>query len=618
MTDARNWLRRGLAAQQAGEIQAAIEAYRHAIELSGDADAWHMLGMLQHQRGDSEAALECLQQALRQRPADPAVLANRAAVHLARGHFNLAEDDAELASRSRPQSYTAWINLGLAQEGQGMLGTALSAFERAHALRPGEATRTALLRCLFASAKVQGLNGRPSNAEKLWLRYWALGGDSADAWLLRANVAGDLGRHEEALDDLAEARRRAPESAEYASAELIAHCHSVNTDARVLSRMTRAWAKRFCTKTAGWHEPVQCAALRRIGFYSPRFAAGPMASLVLPLLQQLSRLGIEVFLYSGFDYCDDDTPRFRAAAQVWRDVHTDTDEALVQRVSADRLDALVDLCGHAPGNRLRAFALRMAPMQVSWGDWFATTGVPNIDVFLGDKVLTPASEDDHYSERVVRLARSRFVYAPQIGAREVELGLERGAGPRRFVSLNRISKLTDATVSCWARILAALPDSELRLRSAALDEPRTAALVRQRFSNHGISGERIQCFGFANYQDVLSDYAQADIALDPFPFGGCVTTMDALWMAVPVVTLRGNSLVARQGASLLTAHGCAEWIAEDEEHYVRIAIQLAQQRSALQSCRQALLAKRETSILFDAPAFAVHWLVALNSVSANR
>jgi protein O-GlcNAc transferase len=613
MTDARSWLQRGLAAHQAGETQAAVDAYRRAIELADDADAWHMLGMLRHQQGDSEAALDSLQQALRQRPADPAVLANRAAVHLARGDFNSAEDDAELAARSRPQSYAAWINLGLAQEAQGMLDTALSAFERAHALRPGAAAREALLRCLFALAKIRGLNGRPSAAEKLWLRYLALGGDSADAWLLRANVASDLGRHEDALDWLAEARRRAPGSSEYASAELIARCHCVDTDVRVLSRMTRAWAKRFCTQTAGWHEPATSSALRRIGFYSPRFAAGPMASLVLPLLQQLHRQGIEVFLYAGFDHSDDATPRFRAAAQVWRDVHTDTDEMLVQRVSADALDALVDLCGHAPGNRLRALAQRMAPLQVSWGDWFASTGVPNMDAFLGDAVLTPAAEDDCYSERVLRLAHSRFVYAPQVTAADVPVRSRRSDGRLRFVSLNRISKLTDATVSCWARVLNAVPESELMLRSAALDEAQTAKVLRQRFAHHGIAGERILCAGFASYQDVLADYAQADIALDPFPFNGCVTTLDALWMGVPVVALRGRSLVARQGASLLTAHGCEDWVAASVDEYVGIAVRLAQSLTGLEDHRRSLLAKRDTSALFDVAGFTADWLSALSA-----
>jgi predicted O-linked N-acetylglucosamine transferase (SPINDLY family) len=277
----------------------------------------------------------------------------------------------------------------------------------------------------------------------------------------------------------------------------------------------------------------------------------------------------------------------------------------------------VDLCGHAPGNRLRAFARRMAPLQVSWGDWFATTGVPNMDVFLGDAMLTPAAEDDCYSERVLRLAHSRFVYAPQGTALDLPDPRVLGEGRLRFVSLNRISKLTDATVSCWARILSALPESELLLRSAALDEPQTAALLRQRFSQQGIAAERILCFGFASYQDVLADYAQADIALDPFPFNGCVTTLDALWMGVPVVALRGRSLVARQGASLLMAHGCADWVAENADDYLAIAMRLAQSRAELRQHSQVLLAKRETSVLFDVPGFTTDWLAALAASNAK-
>jgi protein O-GlcNAc transferase len=617
MTEAREWLQRGLAAHQAGDSAVAESAYRQAIALTGDADAWHMLGMLQHQGADSAAALESLHQALLKRPGDAAILANRAAVHLSGGDAAAARTDAERSVRARPDLYAGWINLGLALEAQAAFDAAVTALEHAHALRPNPASEAALQRCCFALARALGIGGRPSGSEQVWARYFALGGDAADAWLLRANAAVDLGRHDLGLQYLGEARRRAPESADPASAELIAYCHRPDTDAQLLSRMTRSWAMKFCRDFASDPLSRVRARMRRIGFYSPRFAAGPMASLVLPLLQQLRQHAIEVYLYAGFDHVDDDTPRFRAAAHVWRACHADSDAELVQHARADQLDVMVDLCGHAPGNRLRAFALRMAPLQLSWGDWFASTGLPNMDVFFGDPVLTPTSEDACYTERVQRLPHSRFVYRAPESASVSMASLNNDRRPLRFVSLNRISKLTDATVACWSRVLQAVPGSELQLRSASLDEAGSAALLRKRFAHHGVVGARVLCAGFAGYDAVLADYARADIALDPFPFNGCVTTLDALWMGVPVVALRGRSLVARQGASLLVAHGCADWVAKDVDDYVAIAAGLAQSRPELQQHRQALLAMRDTSVLFDVPRFAEDWLAALAASEAR-
>lgn len=616
--EARQWLQRGLSAHRANDLIKAASCYQRAIDINGNADAWHMLGMLTHQKGDSKAALDCLQHALHHRPFEPSILANRAAVQLALGDFSQAEIDASQAARARPDLYAAWINLGLALEAMSRWKEAHIALKRAHSLRPSETTLKALQRCMFRLAQDLSLTGRPSAAALAWKEYFESGGDAADAWLLRANVAGDLAQHDHSLQFYSEARSRMPDSADCASAELIAACHLAETDAAAQARMTQSWAQRFCADIKSDPLPLRHSNPRRIGFYSPRFAAGPITNLVLPLLKVLHARGIEIYLYSGFEYSDVDTSSFRAVAQVWRSCQVYSDDELVKQARHDELDVMADLCGHAPGNRLRAFAQRMAPLQLSWGDWFASTGVPNMDIFFGDAVLTPPDEDINFSERVVRLPRTRFIYAPPPQAAIVTRPASKQNRPLRLASFNRLSKLSDSTVVCWARILSEVPNAELYLRAAALNEAASVEATQRRFAAHGIAPERVICQGFGSYADVLADYAEVDIALDPFPFNGCVTTLDALWMGVPVVALHGKCLVARQSASLLEAHNCGAWVAKDIKEYVAIVTRLTESKTQCLDHRQQLLAARVDSVLFDVQKFADNWLAALIDDAASK
>ncbi len=617
MTAASDWLRRGLDAHRAGDLSNAAECYQRAIDLADDADAWHMLGMLHHQAGAANAAFDCLAQALRQRRDDPAILANRAAVKIALGDFAGAYADAEQATLARPSLYAAWFNLALAAEATARWDQALAALQHAQALRPGASVQSVQQRCAFALARALSLGGHPSKALDAWRQYFDAGGDAADAWLLRANAASDLGRHDDSIRYLANARERAPDSADYASAELIALCYQPGTKSITQTHMAREWGRVYCADIASDPLPIRRAVAQRIGFYSPRFAAGPIASLVLPLLKVLHERGIGIYLYAGFDHQDDDTPRFAELARAWRYCADHTDAALVLQARVDALDVMVDLCGHAPGNRLRAFAQRMAPLQLSWGDWFASTGVPNMDLFFGDPVLTPAAEDYCFSERVLRLPHTRFVYAPPPSALLIEPSPRSEQAPIRFASFNRLSKLTDQTIACWAKILGAVAGSELYLRAAALDEDEAVIDIRRRFAAHGIAPARLLCKGFGSYAEILADYASVDVALDPFPFNGCVTTLDALWMGIPVIALHGKCLAARQSAALLAAHGFAQWVAEHEDDYLRIAVDITRSRAALAEFGGALRAARSHSVLFDAHRFADDWLGQLGRASVS-
>lgn len=557
-----------LALHRGGALVEAERAYRALIAASGHPDAMQLLATLLHQRGRSAEALDWLDRALPQLAQRDAAESNRAAILLAlqRHHEALATTEAVLARR--PDHVGAQQHRRLA----------LWALARA-------ATDLVAQAAAYAS-------------------YFAAGGDAPEARLEFGNVLQNVGEAEAAVAEFDAARKAWPKAPEAASASLIAaHFDPVATTATLAERAREA-ADRY-VQQAPAVSALGTRDARIFGFYSPRFADGPVASLVLPVLRELRARGVRVVLYSGFDHDAGDARAYREVADDFREIGGLDDAGFVTLAAADRIAVLFDLCGHAPGNRLRAFAARLAPLQVSWGDWFCTTGLSTMDVFIGDAVTTPPDEDALYAERVVRLP-TRFAYALPADAPPPS---RRVPDDVCFASFNRLSKLTAPTCAAWARILARVPGSSLLLRSGGLEQASLCARVAARFAAHGIAPERLRFEPFGAYHDTLARYRDVRVALDPFPFNGCVTTFDALAMCVPVVALRGRSLVARQSAALLTAAACQDWVANEVDAYVDLAATLAQ--DATNEAARARLASAAVRPIFEVAAFTDHLLAAL-------
>ena len=323
----------------------------------------------------------------------------------------------------------------------------------------------------------------------------------------------------------------------------------------------------------------------RIGWISPRFHKGVLTTFFAAPLERLDHAQLQHFLYSCNAIDDSATLRFHHAADLWRDVQGLNDAALCAQIRDDKIDVLVELSGHAPCNRLRMLAMRPAPVQVSWMDYFHSTGLDAIDFLISDRVLTPPESQGHYSERVLYLASGRLCYEPLSAAPAIIAG---GSGRIRFACFNRPAKINDKVLAAWARLLAALPDSLVRLKAGAFDDADTRASFRARAARHGIPTHQLELQGFASYADVMACYADIDIALDPFPFSGCATSCDALWMGVPVVTLMGETMVSRQSASLLTALDLDDLIVTDVDRYVACAVELAKDKARRLSLREQL------------------------------
>jgi predicted O-linked N-acetylglucosamine transferase (SPINDLY family) len=344
--------------------------------------------------------------------------------------------------------------------------------------------------------------------------------------------------------------------------------------------------------------------LLRAGLVSGDLYRHPVGFFLQGPLRELDETRVELYAYSCNPREDEVTASLRPHVAVWRAVAGLADADLARLVHDDRIDVLVDLAGHTEHNRLPVFARRPAPVQATWLGYFATTGLREIDWKIGDPWVTPTEEEAHFTERIWRMPVCCYCFAPPVDAPPVAELPSRANGYVTYGCLNNLAKLNDGVVETWARVLRADPDARLLLKSRPLRSEEVVDRVRRRFAHHGVGAERLLLESADHYPRHLEAYARVDVALDPFPYTGGATTTESLWMGVPVLTLRGDRYIGHQGETLLRAAALPDWIATDQDDYVRKALQLAADREGLARLRAGLRARTASSPLFDARRFA--------------
>ena len=271
-------------------------------------------------------------------------------------------------------------------------------------------------------------------------------------------------------------------------------------------------------------------------------------------------------------------------------------------------DVAVDLAGWTGGNYQKGFAERLAPVQVNYLGYFASTGNPSIDYWLGDRHLFPTHMCEYHSEKIERLDRCFLAWNPTELFAEGKLGVARApTGPVRFGSFNHNRKLSDRTLKVWGRLLSKMPDSRLVLKANAITDPDTQTLLRRRMLRQGLNPDQVIWLPLAaSHEEHLMQYAEVDIALDCFPNGGCTTTCEALWMGVPVVTKTGNSYVSRMSTAVLHGANMSDWCADSDESYIDLAIQKAVSFHQLRDTREMWRSQVQNSPLGDAADLMRH------------
>lgn len=341
----------------------------------------------------------------------------------------------------------------------------------------------------------------------------------------------------------------------------------------------------------------------RIGYLSPDFREHSVAFFTRRLFGSHNDEAVSVYCYADVARPDDVTGQFRAQADQWRVITQMDDESVARQIRDDGIDILVDLAGHTGRNRLLVFARKPAPVQVSWLGYPNTTGLRAIDYRLTDAIADPPAEEALYSETLFRLEHGFLCYQNEERLRVSEPPSKQ-RGHITFGSFNTIKKVTPEVIAAWSAILQALPDSKLILKSNALQDATTKAGALAAFSACGIDAARIELRNSVpRRQDHMQTYADIDIALDPFPYNGTTTTCEALWMGVPVISLRGDRHAGRVGASILEHAGLAELVAETGDAYQALAIELARDPARLASLRHGLRERMSQSALMDLTGF---------------
>lgn len=358
--------------------------------------------------------------------------------------------------------------------------------------------------------------------------------------------------------------------------------------------------------------PHDCAAKAkphalRIGYISPDFRLHAAAYFFTALLKDANHTEFAVYVYSTGSE-DHVTQRFRKMPVHWRNVHGQTPQAIAKAIHDDRIDILVDLSGHSQNSCLPVMACRPAPVQVSGIGYINTTGLPAVDYFLTDEICMPEHEHGTgFTERPMRVEGCHLCYRPETMRELKSQGHDAPAlknGYVTFGSFNSFAKVTDEMLVQWRNILQGVPNAKLIIKCKICSVPSGQEIVRERFRRVGGDLRRLELRPFS--QGYLEEYNDIDIVLDTAPYNGGLTTCDALYMGVPVVTLAGHTHGSRYGATILTAAGLPELVASNVREYVSKAVALANNGILLNKLHRDLPDMMRDSTLMSGKIYMQH------------
>lgn len=344
----------------------------------------------------------------------------------------------------------------------------------------------------------------------------------------------------------------------------------------------------------------------RIGYISPDFREHAVAYFLTPLLRHFDGERFMVFCYAT-GRSDKVTDRLRSRRVTWRDLRSRSPRTSARLVNEDKIDILVDLSGHSQDNALPVMAYRPAPVQISGIGYTNTTGLHTVDYFLSDEVCIPKGDtaaESGFTERILRLPHSHLCYAPEDIRTMPESGVEapvRRNGYVTFGSFNNFAKVTDEILLLWRGILESVRDSRIVIKSKICSIDDGKDFLKKRLSLLNFDLSRVELRPYS--PDYLEQYRDIDIALDTAPYNGGLTTCEALYMGVPVISMRGRTHGARFGASILINAGLRELVVENDINYVRRAVQLAESPKLIEAYHAGLRTNMKRSPLMDAKSY---------------
>lgn len=423
---------------------------------------------------------------------------------------------------------------------------------------------------------------------------------------LRAAVASKVGDADTALTLYSQLAKASDVNSAYASSAAMSSLYS---DAHSAQQVAELHRELFTPLGVGarCRESFVRAPLKgrrvKLGIVSADFHhQHPVNIFMQPVLRELDTSKFEVFIYFVGESHDEQTALARTRVEHWQEVAKLNTTQLAKRIDADAIDVLLDMAGHTCQHRMPLFAQRAAPVQVTYLGYPCSTGVPNIDFILGDEVVMPKGCESLYTEQLLRLPGTVFCYAPEDNYPYPVYDDNTAKRVLTFGSFNNVPKLTSRTLALWARVMQEVPDSRLVLKAPSFSDGSARRSFSERLMALGVDSGRVEFRGPVGLTDMMAEYADIDIALDPLPYNGGTTSLQAMWMGVPVVTQIGAHFVSRMSASFMTAAGLPEWVAKDDDDYVAIAKKMAKNREALLKLKQGMRGRLTTNKAWDVVA----------------
>ena len=532
----------------------------------GHGPGWHTLGLVAEAQGELAMALVSLQTAAQLCMADPQVHANLGRVLMSLGRLKEAELSCRKALDLAPGNVHAHIDLGNLQHELGRFAEAEASYRRALSIDPNNG---------LAHSNM----GRTAHAQ---------------------------GRFKEAEPSFRRAVQCLPANASLHSNLLFCQCLNGSMDADALfaahcqfSNRFEAPLRRLWPRHPNLRQPDRRL---KIGFVSGDLRNHAAAFFIEPMFEALATDDrLDLYAYANHPQVDEVTQRLRRLVPHWQSVFALADRALADTIRSDGIDILVDLSGHSAFNRLLTFAHKPAPLQVGWMGYPGTTGLQAMDYYLGDQFLLPPGKYDHlFTEKLVHLP-AYASFKPVVDAPPVNDLPALRKGFVTFGSFNRPNKISRDVIALWSALLRAEPEARMLLGGFPPEGQYDTVLTG--FADEGIARERLHFYQKTNMLAYLDLHHQVDICLDTFPYNGGITTMHALWMGVPTLTLAGNTVAGRMGAGILGHVVLDQFVAEDAAAFVQQGLHWARQLPELASLR-ADLRERFSQSALGQPALA--------------
>lgn len=563
-TSPRELMARATQLHRVGELDAAKAIYRDVLALQPEnADALHLFGLVCHQQGDHRTAVDYIGRAVARVPNQP-VLRN---------------------------------NLGDALHRMGDLAGAIAQLRQALVLRPDYAGAHQNLGAVLAKV------GEHEAALMHSREATRLDPGKPEAWFDLGLLLMDQLSLEESIQAFRQALALRPGYGSAANSLLyLLNMMPGATPAGVAEAHREVASGLFHAIPQATHWPTPGEKIR-IGYVSGDFRAHAVNCFFEPVLEHQDRDRFETFCYSDVVHEDEVTRRLQVHAHHWRSISGWTDEAVTEQIRTDRIDILVDLAGYTEHGRLGVFSGKPARCQISYIGYPNTTGMSAMDFRIVDACTAPVDEKETGSERLLRVEDGFACFRPPAHAFNMSMRRDENYGPVTFGSLHKLEKINTEVIATWSDILHANPDSRLLLARDQLDAWHQQQLL-QAFDAHGVGAERLQMLHLSDpAQSFFEIFSRMDVLLDVFPWSGHTIACCALWMGVPVVSLRGNTHAGRMVASVLESLKLPELIATDTQDYVHIAGALSRDKERLSKLRNGLRQLMENSPLRDEAGF---------------